>query len=83
MSQKKSKLAQQKSAIETLVKQLEEAKKKERELEDNIKRDIGSQYVTLMLLQDKNLTLDDILEYITQEVKEKRESLKKKPENNS
>lgn len=83
MSQKKSKLAQQKNTIEALVKQLEEAKKKERELEDGVKRDIGSQYVTLMQLQDKNLTLDDILEYITQEVKEKREALKKKPENNS
>lgn len=81
MSQKKSKLAQQKSAIEALVKQLEEAKKKERELEDGMKRDIGSQYVALMQLQDKTLTLDDILEYITQEVKEKREALKKKPEN--
>lgn len=64
------------SDIKKLQEQMEKIKKERRKHEENIILKIGKAYVSLVSLDNKGLTVEDILKDITRIVQDKKQSLK-------
>ena len=64
------------SDIKKLQEQMEKIKKERKKHEENIILKIGKAYVSLVSLDNKDLTVEDILKDITSIVQDKKQSLK-------
>lgn len=64
------------SDIKKLQEQMEKIKRERKKHEENIILKIGKAYVSLVSLDNKDLTVEDILKDITRIVQDKKQSLK-------
>ena len=64
------------SDIEKLQKQLEKARQERKKYEDSVLLKIGKAYAQLVNLDNKDLTVEDILKNISKEVQNKKQAIK-------
>lgn len=64
------------SDIEKLQKQLEKAKQERKKYEDSVLLKIGKAYAQLVNLDNKDLTVEDILKNISRDVQNKKQAIK-------
>lgn len=64
------------SDIEKLQKQIEKAKQERKRYEDSVLLKIGKAYAQLVNLDNKDLTVEDILENISRDVQNKKQAIK-------
>lgn len=64
------------SDIEKLQKQIEKAKQERRKYEESVLLKIGKAYAQLVNLDNKNLTVEDILKNISRDVQNKKQAIK-------
>lgn len=64
------------SDIEKLQKQIEKAKQERKRYEDSLLLKIGRAYAQLVNLDNKDLTVEDILENISRDVQNKKQAIK-------
>lgn len=78
MALKKTSLDSKIKEVQAAQARLEQLKKEQKLLEDGIKQEIGTAYVKLMLLEDSSLSLEEVLAFVKEELKEKEKSIKAK-----
>lgn len=64
------------SDIEKLQKQIEKAKQERKKYEESVLLKIGKAYAQLVNLDNKNLTVEDILKNISRDVQNKKQAIK-------
>jgi hypothetical protein len=64
------------SDIEKLQKQLEKAKQERKKYEDSVLLKIGKAYAQVVNLDNKDLTVEDILKNISRDVQNKKQAIK-------
>ena len=64
------------SDIEKLQKQLEKARQERKKYEDSVLLKIGKAYAQLVNLDNKDLTVEDILKNISRDVQNKKQAIK-------
>ena len=64
------------SDIEKLQKQIEKAKQERKRYEDSVLLKIGRAYAQLVNLDNKDLTVEDILKNISRDVQNKKQAIK-------
>ena len=64
------------SDIEKLQKQIEKAKQERKKYEESVLLKIGKAYAQLVNLDNKNLTIEDILKNISRDVQNKKQAIK-------